>query len=188
MRVIAGVARRLPLVAPEGRDTRPTTDRIKETLFNILQEDIPDCHFLDLYSGSGGIAIEALSRGAKSAVLVEKGRDALKCIDLNLAKTRMKDKAVVLPMDVVRALAKLSMQGEKFDVIYMDPPYKSEQEELVLEAIYSGDVLKENGQIIVEMSNNREVDYVNNMHYDIEKIKIYKTNQHVFLRKKRTED
>ena len=71
MRVIAGKARRLPLVSPEGRGTRPTTDRIKETLFNILQDDIPGCRFLDLFSGSGAIGIEAISRGAKEAVFVE---------------------------------------------------------------------------------------------------------------------
>ena len=70
MRVIAGKARRLPLVSPEGRDTRPTTDRIKETLFNILQDEVPGCNFLDLFSGSGGIGIEALSRGAREAVFV----------------------------------------------------------------------------------------------------------------------
>ena len=73
MRVIAGKARRLPLVSPEGRGTRPTTDRIKETLFNILQDDIPGCRFLDLFSGSGAIGIEAISRGAKEAVFVEFG-------------------------------------------------------------------------------------------------------------------
>ena len=73
MRVIAGTARRLPLIAPEGKDTRPTTDRIKETLFNIIQDDVPGAMFLDLFSGSGAIGIEALSRGAKQAYLVEFG-------------------------------------------------------------------------------------------------------------------
>ena len=75
MRVIAGTARRLPLIAPEGKDTRPTTDRIKETLFNIIQDDVPGAMFLDLFSGSGAIGIEALSRGAKQAYLVEFGRE-----------------------------------------------------------------------------------------------------------------
>ena len=83
MRVIAGTARSLPLKTPEGMDTRPTTDRIKETLFNMLQTDIPGAVFADLFSGSGGIAIEALSRGAVRAYLVENGRQALKCIQDN---------------------------------------------------------------------------------------------------------
>ena len=88
MRVIAGKARRLPLVSPEGKDTRPTTDRIKETLFNIIQDDVPGSEFLDLFSGSGGIGIEAISRGAKHAVFVEFGREALACIRTNLNKTK----------------------------------------------------------------------------------------------------
>ena len=78
MRVIAGTARSIPLATPSGKDTRPTTDRIKETLFNILQPDVPGSRFLDLFSGSGGIGIEALSRGASEAVFVESGREALR--------------------------------------------------------------------------------------------------------------
>lgn len=100
MRVIAGKARRLPLVSPEGRGTRPTTDRIKETLFNILQDDIPGCRFLDLFSGSGAIGIEAISRGAKEAVFVEFGKEALSCIRANLKKTKLESQAVVFPVEV----------------------------------------------------------------------------------------
>ena len=87
MRVIAGKARRLALKTVPGMETRPTTDRIKETLFNILQPEIPDCRFLDLFSGSGGIGIEALSRGAESAVFVEKNPKACACIRENLTFT-----------------------------------------------------------------------------------------------------
>ena len=86
MRVIAGIARRRNLVCPSGDGTRPTTDRIKETLFNILQSDLYDIRFLDLFSGSGGIGIEALSRGAKEAVFVENGKEAVSCIKQNLKK------------------------------------------------------------------------------------------------------
>ena len=89
MRVIAGIARSMPLKAAEGDNTRPTTDRIKETLFNMLQSDIAGCRFLDLYSGSGAIGIEALSRGAKEAVLVENARAALAVIKDNLAFTKL---------------------------------------------------------------------------------------------------
>ena len=102
MRVIAGKARRLPLVSPEGRGTRPTTDRIKETLFNILQDDIPGCRFLDLFSGSGAIGIEAISRGAKEAVFGEFGKEALSCIRANLKKTKLESQAVVFPVAVMR--------------------------------------------------------------------------------------
>ena len=95
MRVIAGTARRLPLVTPKGMETRPTTDRIKETLFNILQNDLPGCHFLDLFAGSGAIGIEALSRGAAKAVFVDNSKEALSCIRQNLEKTHLADRAIV---------------------------------------------------------------------------------------------
>ena len=93
MRVIAGTARSLRLETIDTMDTRPTTDRIKETLFNIISRELPDCTFLDLFSGSGAIAIEALSRGAKQAVLVEQNRKAVDCINRNLEFTKLKDKA-----------------------------------------------------------------------------------------------
>ena len=96
MRVIAGTARSLPLKAPEGLDTRPTADRIKETLFNMLQAYIPGAVFVDLFSGSGGIGIEALSRGAKKAYFIENAPKAIACIRQNLTFTKMEDRAIVL--------------------------------------------------------------------------------------------
>ena len=95
MRVIAGSARRLLLKTVDGLDTRPTTDRIKETLFNMLQPSIPDCMFLDLFSGSGAIGIEALSRGASLAVLVENNPKAVDCIRENLSRTKLEERGVV---------------------------------------------------------------------------------------------
>ena len=95
MRVIAGSRGRIRLTTVKGDKVRPTTDRIKETLFNILQPDIPGASFLDLFSGSGAIGIEALSRGAREAVLVEQDRDALACIRANLKTTRFEEEALV---------------------------------------------------------------------------------------------
>ena len=95
MRVIAGTARRLKLETPAGRHTRPTSDKIKETLFNIIQQDLYEARFLDLFSGSGGIAIEALSRGAAEAVLVDNDREALRCIRTNLHHTHFEEQARV---------------------------------------------------------------------------------------------
>ena len=115
MRVIAGKARRLPLKTIEGLDTRPTTDRIKETLFNILQNDLYDIRFLDIFSGSGGIGIEALSRGAKEAVFVENNRAAVRCIQDNLKFTHLEQQATVLPFDVLAALARL--EGDRKSVV-----------------------------------------------------------------------
>ena len=104
MRVIAGSARHLKLKTIEGMGTRPTTDRIKETLFNMLSFYVEDSRFLDLFSGSGGIGIEALSRGAKQAVFVEQNKKAVACIKENLTHTHLNDKAVVMSKDVMTAL------------------------------------------------------------------------------------
>ena len=122
MRVIAGSARSLRLKTLDGMDTRPTTDRIKETLFNIISPSIFDSIFLDLFSGSGGIGIEALSRGAREAVFVENNPKAMACIKENLKFTRLEAKAATMTTDVMDALYRL--EGEKvFDFIFMDPPY-----------------------------------------------------------------
>ena len=91
MRVIAGIARGMKLKTPEGMDTRPTQDRIKETLFNMLQTYLADCVFVDLFSGSGGIGIEALSRGARKAYFVENAKEALACVEANLNTTKLKE-------------------------------------------------------------------------------------------------
>ena len=150
MRVITGTARGHKLVAPEGLDTRPTTDRIKETLFNILSPSIWDCSFLDLFSGSGAIGIEALSRGAKEAVFVEQAPKALEAIGQNLSQTKLTERAEVKKMDVLAALALLGSQGRQFDLIFLDPPYQKGLYGPVLEAIVREKVLKEDGMIIAE--------------------------------------
>ena len=182
MRVIAGKARRLPLISPEGKDTRPTTDRIKETLFNILQDDVPGCEFLDLFSGSGGIGIEALSRGARHATFVEFGKEALACIKTNLNKTKLVEQATVLPIEVTYAISKLGKQGRTFDIIYADPPYRKGFEEKILSLLASSDIVQSGTLVIVESSLETIPDYIDENAYEIVKIKEYKTNQHLFLR------
>lgn len=184
MRVIAGKARRLPLIAPEGKDTRPTTDRIKETLFNIIQDDVPGSMFLDLFSGSGAIGIEALSRGAKTAYLVEFGKEPLRCIRANLEKTRLTEDAVVLPVEVTYAISKLEKMGQVFDIVYADPPYNKEYEPKLAEMIAHSGIVREDTLVILESALHTKVDYVDENEYDIVKIKEYKTNKHIFLRKK----
>ena len=108
MRVIAGSARRLLLKTVEGMETRPTTDRIKETLFNMLQNDLYGARFLDLFAGSGAIGIEALSRGAKEAVFVDKGDGQISCIRDNLKTTHLEERARVMSADVTEAIRKLT--------------------------------------------------------------------------------
>lgn len=184
MRVIAGSARRLALKTVPGMETRPTTDRIKETLFNILQSYIPDCRFLDLFSGSGGIGIEALSRGADSAVFVEKNPKACTCIKENLAFTRLADRARVLNMDVLGALR--TLEGDRsFDCIFMDPPYNNDLEHQVLEYLRESSLADENTLIIVEADLNTDFSYADDLGYDIDRVKEYKTNKHVFLYKRK---
>lgn len=180
MRVIAGKARRLNLKTVPGLDTRPTTDRIKETLFNILQPELPDCRFLDLFSGSGAIGIEALSRGAASAVFVEKNPKACACIRENLSFTKLADGGKLLSMDVLQALRSLEGKGV-FDCIFMDPPYRQELEKQVLEYLADSTILDENTLIIVEADLYTSFDYVESIGYQQLRSKEYKTNKHVFL-------
>lgn len=182
MRVIAGTARSLPLKTREGKDTRPTTDRIKETLFNMLQPYVAESVFLDLFSGSGGIGIEALSRGAKHAYFVENDAKAIECILDNLKFTRFTDRATVLKQDVVSTLSNIS--EKEADVIFMDPPYDQLYEKRVLEALVTKKYVTEDTLIVVEASLNTDFSYLDSMGYEIVKEKKYKTNKHMFIRRK----
>ena len=180
MRVIAGTARSLQLKTLDGLDTRPTTDRIKETLFNILAPYLYDCIFLDLFAGSGGIGIEALSRGAMEAVFVEKNPKAMACIKDNLKHTRLERRALTISSDVMTALYRL--EGEKqFDYIFMDPPYNQGLEKQVLAYLAEPDLLAHRGVIIVEASKETSLDYLDDLGFQVIKEKVYKTNKHVFI-------
>lgn len=181
MRVIAGTARSLPLKTPQGLDTRPTTDRIKETLFNILQGDIPGCVFVDMFCGSGGIGIEALSRGARKAYFVENAREPLNCLADNLKFTRFEDRAVVLRQDAAAALPGIS--EKEVDILFMDPPYGQEQERRVLEELQNMRYITSDTLIVLETSLDTPVDYVPEMGFSVVREKTYKTNKHVFLRR-----
>ncbi len=183
MRVIAGKARRLTLKTIEGDSTRPTTDRIKETLFNILQDDIPGSRFLDLFAGSGGIGIEALSRGAKEAVFVEQNRKAAECIRENLVHTKLDGQGKLLVSDAISAIRRMDGQ-EKFDLIFMDPPYQKDLERAALEALVGTSLLDADTLIIVEVKLNTQADYLDALGYELVRRKIYKTNEHLFIRRK----
>lgn len=182
MRVIAGSARSLPLKAPVGLDTRPTTDRIKETLFNMLQQDIPGAVFVDLFAGSGAIGIEALSRGAARAYFVDNSPKANQCISENLIFTKLHEHAIVIKQDAVSALSNIS--DDHVDIVFMDPPYDSGFEELILNALRDKPYLSEDTLIIVEASLKTDFSRMDQLGYEIVKDKQYKTNRHVFLRKK----
>lgn len=181
MRVIAGTARSLPLKTPEGMDTRPTTDRIKETLFNMLQAYVPGAVFADLFSGSGGIGIEALSRGAEKAYFIENAPKAVSCIQQNLAFTKTADRAIVIKQDVFSGLS--GIREENVDVIFMDPPYKSGYEKNVLALLQNMRFVTEDTLIVAEAALDTDFSYLETMGYTVEKEKRYKTNKHMFIRK-----
>lgn len=181
MRVIAGTARSLQLKTVPGMETRPTTDRIKETLFNVLAPEIPDGDFLDLFSGSGGIGIEALSRGANRAYFVDNSRNAVKVIRENLAHTKMEERAEVIAYDAVSAIRMLESKHDAFDVIFMDPPYNREFEKEVLYALANSSLVGEDTLIVVESSLETEFDYIEQLPFYIHKVKEYKTNKHTFF-------
>ncbi|MBO5610860.1 MAG: 16S rRNA (guanine(966)-N(2))-methyltransferase RsmD [Eubacterium sp.] len=179
MRVIAGSRRSLPLKALEGETTRPTTDKYKETLFNCIQMDVPDSKFLDLFSGSGAIAIEALSRGAASAVLVENNRDALNIIKQNIHFTKFEDEAVIVKSDAIAYLRGLSKVD--FDLIFIDPPYGKELEKQAILVLDSKKFTNPDVKIIVEARLEEDMSYIEDTGFVIYKTKNYKTNKHVFL-------
>lgn len=186
MRVIAGKARSIRLKTIEGMDTRPTTDRIKETLFNMLQPYLADCRFLDLFSGSGGIGIEALSRGASFCVFVEQQKKAVACILDNLKATHLQENAAVLTMDAIAAIHRLDQENsnQAFDIIFMDPPYRQGLEWKVLEALLDTSLVDAYTTIVIEASLDTTWEHLEALGYEIIKEKRYKTNQHVFVRKK----
>ena len=181
MRVIAGTARRLLLKTPDGKDTRPTTDRIKETLFNMLMPYLSGAVFVDLFAGSGGIGIEALSRGAAKAYFVENNQKAISCITDNVSHTHFEDKSVVLKQDVFAAIR--GGIKDTADIIFVDPPYNQEYEKRVLEILSDSDIINEDTLIVVETSLDTDIDYAEKLGFYIEKEKKYKTNKHIFIKK-----
>ena len=182
MRVISGIAAHRKLVSPPGNEIRPTTDRIKETLFNILAPDIYGADFLDLFAGSGQIGIEALSRGASSCVFVDDGRTAIDCIKKNVEVLNEVDgKFEILRMSASSAISRLYTSGKRFDIIFMDPPYDKELEKEVLLAIDRYPVLKDDGFIVVEASEETEFDYIEDTNLKITREKNYGSNKHIFI-------
>ncbi|MDE7018515.1 MAG: 16S rRNA (guanine(966)-N(2))-methyltransferase RsmD [Lachnospiraceae bacterium] len=182
MRIIAGKARSLKLKTPKGLETRPTTDRIKETLFNMLQPYLPDSIFIDLFSGSGGIGMEALSRGARHAYFIENNKDAIACIQENLKFTKLAEDATIYKQDVLSALP--GIHEKEADVIFMDPPYGQDFEKQVLSLLVKLPYVTDHTLIVVEALKDMDFSYVEAMGLQITKEKCYRTNKHVFLKRK----
>lgn len=147
MRVITGKARGVQLKTPDGLTTRPTADRVKEALFSIIQFEIPGAKVLDLFGGTGQLGIEALSRGAKSAVFVDAGEPACKLIRENLRRTKLEADAKVIRSDYLEYLKRCR---ENFNIIFLDPPYAEVFLENALNSIGEIDILQSGGIIVTE--------------------------------------
>ena len=154
MRVITGKARGINLKTPEGLQTRPTADRVKEALFSIIQFDISGARVLDLFGGTGQLGIEALSRGAKSATFVDASNTACNLIRENLKRTRLQEESRVICSDYLAFLGRCS---EKYDIIFLDPPYAEVFLENALNRITEIDILQSGGIIITERPLEKEL-------------------------------
>ncbi len=185
MRVISGIARGTKLSSIESLSTRPTLDRVKESLFNIIQNKIEDTIILDLFAGSGAIAIEFLSRGARQAYLCENNHAAIKMIYANLEKTRLKEKATVITRDYQKAIEICKKDNIQFDTIYLDPPYQTNFAIQATKKILSLDLLKEKGTIIIETDDEkRELLELEELDIKIEDIRKYGRASLIFLSSK----
>lgn len=158
VRVIAGKFGSRPLKGPRGQAMRPTSDRLRETLFNILAAAVEDSVFVDAYAGTGAVGIEALSRGAKRVVFIEKHRTAVALIRKNLAVLGIEQDAEVLPTDAVKGLAWLTNEGTRADFIFLDPPYADVAEYArALEFLDKLSLLAPGGRVIVEHEKRRKL-------------------------------
>ena len=184
MRVISGKSRGKKLVSLEGDNTRPTLDRVKEALFNKIQFNIQDSIVLDLFAGTGALGVEALSRGAKEVVFCDKVPDAIKVIEQNVTNTNNIDKSTIINKDYKDVLENMSMQNKKFDIIFIDPPYKTNLIIDSLQKIIISNLLAEDGIIVVETDDiNKEKEIL-----EIEKVEICDKRKYgsvwlIFIRK-----
>lgn len=182
LRVISGTARNLLLKTPEGLDTRPTTDRIKETLFNMIQFDIPGAVVVDFFAGSGSLGIEALSRGAKKAYFADNSREAINCITENVKHTHFEDKSTIFNQDAIRA--SMQINESHVDIIFMDPPYDKGLEAELLSVLKDAHYVDDETMFIVEVSLNCDFSYLDSIGMEVVKEKKYKTNKHMFIKLK----
>lgn len=156
MRVISGSARGKKLITSEGFDVRPTLDRVKESVFNMIAFDIPDACVLDLFSGSGSLGIEALSRGAKECTFIDKSSQSVSVTKKNLEATRLLESAFVLNTDSIEFIKSTS---KKFDIIFIDPPYESDLYTKSLSAIKAANILNDDGFIVLEYDTEITPDF-----------------------------
>ena len=156
MRIISGTARGTKLFTLEGNNTRPTLDRVRESVFNILQRKIQNAQVLDLFAGSGAIGLEALSRGAKSVVFCDNSTKAIQIVENNIEKTHLKEKSILCKMNYLQCLEK--MKETKFDFIYLDPPYDSDYAINAIQKIMEYNMISENANIFIETDKPKKTE------------------------------
>lgn len=179
MRIISGVARGTNLYTLEGIETRPTLDRVKESVFNIIQNDVGGSIFLDLFAGCGAMGLEAVSRGAKKAILCDKSNEAMNIIKKNIAKTRFEDCVETFNTDFSKCLKSIN---EKIDIIYIDPPYKSDFVEKSLEILQESGLLKKESILIIETDEKDKIkNSIEELKYDIVDERQYGRASLIFL-------
>ena len=155
MRIIGGKARGTKLYTLEGENTRPTLDRVKESLFNIIQKDVPNAIFLDLFAGSGAIGLEAVSRGANKSILCDKNRDAIKIIKKNIEKTRSREQVELYEADFKEVLK--NKLKEKIDIIFIDPPYKTDFAYEAIKILVNSKNIKKESLMIIETDEEERI-------------------------------
>jgi len=158
MRIIAGTARGRTLIAPKGRSTRPTQDYVRESLFNIIQRDVPDAVVLDLFAGSGALALEALSRGAAQAAMVDRSRQAIDCIRRNTEALGFTERANILQGDWRSAIERLSNTQNRFDLVFLDPPYDLVLYAGITELLRTDKLLAQGALIVIEHQRNASLE------------------------------
>ncbi len=158
MRIISGKARGTKLFTLDGLNTRPTLDRVKESLFNIMNFKLQDSIVLDLFAGSGALGLEAISRGAKQAIFSENNREAQNIIEKNIDKTKFKEQTLLIKKDYKDALLIIEDKKIKCDVVFIDPPYKTDLIKKSLEEILSRSILNEDAIIVLETDEPERIE------------------------------
>ena len=183
MRIISGKARGTKLYTLEGTATRPTLDRVKESIFNIIQQDIEGAIVLDLFAGSGAIGLEMVSRGAKKAILCDKSKDAIDIIKKNTEKTHVHEKVEIYNLDFEACIEK--NKNQKFDIIYIDPPYETNYIEQSLKKIIKEDIINKESKIIIETDDEQRIlDEIKDIELDITDKRKYGRATIIFLKKR----
>jgi 16S rRNA (guanine966-N2)-methyltransferase len=180
MRVISGSSRGAKLFSPKGNRVRPTTDKIKESIFNIIQPIKHASIVLDLFSGTGGVGIEFISRGSEKCFFVDIDKESIQLIEKNILKCGLTNKSQVLKSDYEKAIQKLSDLNIKCDYIFADPPYEMNIGHHIIKVISDCQILSSEGLIIMELPREQEIK-LEGMNYQIIKEKIYGITKIIFI-------